>query len=144
MTKPLRISVKVLIKNKNDGLFLKRSLNSGANAGKWDLPGGKLDPGESLEKGLYREVAEETGLAISVERVLGTTEVDLPEFKLVYLILEARSESTEVKLSPEHDAYIWIDRGEWGQIDVVPHFRPFLENAGQRKARFGKKEGKNG
>lgn len=39
--------------------------------GGWGLPGGVMEPGESLLQALHREVAEETGLAIHVERLLG-------------------------------------------------------------------------
>ena len=70
--KPLALSVKVVVRDVSGRcLLLKRSLRSKGNPGKWDLPGGKVDPGENFTQGILREVAEETGLTIY--RLAGTT-----------------------------------------------------------------------
>ncbi|MCK4824414.1 NUDIX domain-containing protein, partial [bacterium] len=57
------LSVYALIPN-NMGqyLLLKRSKKQTHNPNEWDLPGGKIDGGETLHKALLREVAEETSL----------------------------------------------------------------------------------
>lgn len=46
--------------------------------GLWSLPGGRLEAGESAQEGIVREVAEETGLAVSVEREVGSVEREAP------------------------------------------------------------------
>lgn len=80
--KPLRLSAKIVIQDKDDRcLMLKRSMSSKGNPGKWDLPGGKIDAGESFDGALLREVFEETGLTISIQRVAGTAESELPKVK---------------------------------------------------------------
>ena len=59
------LSVKVIVYDQHGQvLLLQRSQASKNNAGKWEFPGGKLDPGESFDEALLREVQEETGLAI--------------------------------------------------------------------------------
>ena len=69
--KPFALSAKVVVRDEEGRcLLLKRSMSSKGNPGKWDLPGGKVDIGESFDQGLLREVAEETGLTISLQRVL--------------------------------------------------------------------------
>ncbi len=107
-------------------LLLRRAPRSRINAGKWDLPGGKVDPGESFDRALLREVAEETGLAISLDRFLGAVEADLADRTAVHILMECSIVSGEVRLSHEHDAFAWVPRGELGSMDACPHFRAFL------------------
>ena len=86
--KPFALSAKVVVL---DGishcLLLRRSTSSKGNPGKWDLPGGKVNTGGNFEQGLLREVAEETGLTISLKRVLGAAESALPAKRVACLIL---------------------------------------------------------
>jgi len=126
--KPLALSAKVVVRDTSGRcLLLKRSLSSKGNPGKWDLPGGKVDPGESFDQGLLREVAEETGLTISIQRVVGVAESESPTRKVVYLILEGRQESGEVQLSSEHDEYAWVNRQELPKMELADQFRAFAQ-----------------
>jgi 8-oxo-dGTP diphosphatase len=134
--KPLRLSVKIIVRDDAGRcLLLKRSTGSKGNPGKWELPGGKIDPGESLDEALLREVAEETGLTISIQGVVGAAESELPAWKVVYLILEGRVESGEVRLSEEHDDYVWVDPQKLPTMDLADQFRPFAEAYSQTHAR---------
>ena len=128
MHKPFGLSVKVVLHDDSGRcLLLKRSLSSKGNPGKWDLPGGKVDVGENFEQGLLREVAEETGVTISVQRVLGAAESELPTRRVAYLILEGCVESGQVRLSSEHDDFAWVDRQDLARVDIAEQFRPFLK-----------------
>lgn len=126
--KPLALSVKVVVRDASGRcLLLKRSLRSKGNPGKWDLPGGKVDPGENFTQGILREVAEETGLTISIQRVGGVAESESPTNKVVYLILEGRLESGQIQLSSEHDEYVWVNRWELPKIELADQFRAFAQ-----------------
>lgn len=54
----------------------------GSQKGLWEFPGGKLEPGESAETALIREIREELDVTIRVGRKLTTIEYDYPEFHL--------------------------------------------------------------
>jgi 8-oxo-dGTP diphosphatase len=54
-------------------LLIKRGHEPGA--GLWSLPGGRIEPGETHEQALAREVLEETNLAVECRRLLGTAEL---------------------------------------------------------------------
>ena len=125
--KPFAFSGKAMIRDRQGRyLLVRRSAASRYNAGKWDLPGGKADLGEDLDDALIREVQEETGLRVSLERVAGAAESETPVKKIAYLIFEAAAERGEVRLSEEHDDYVWVERAELPETDVAPQFLPFL------------------
>lgn len=126
MNKPFALSVKVLVRDE-EGLYLllKRSAGSKANAGRWDMPGGKVDPGEGFEEALKREVLEETGLEVSLDGVAGSAESESPSRRIAYLIMDARVESGDLQLSAEHDEAIWVGRDELAKMDLCPQFIPF-------------------
>lgn len=129
MRKPFSLSVKVVIMDsKGRCLVLRRSASSKANAGKWDFPGGKVDPGETFDQGLLREVSEETGIDIFLSRVAGAGESELPERNVAYLFMEAVADSTQVHLSAEHDDFAWVPVKDLRKIDLAPQYMAIAES----------------
>ena len=125
-SRPFVLSVKALVR---DGasrcLVIKRSASSKNFAGCWDLPGGKVDSGERFDAALIREIAEETGLTVTLDRVLGAGESECPDRRIAYIILEARARGGEVRLSDEHDEYAWLTVQEFADANLCPQFRDF-------------------
>jgi len=126
--KPFSLSIKVVIRDRvGRCLLLKRSKHSKGNPGKWEFPGGKVETGEDVGTGLLREVTEETGLTILLERVVGAAQSELPTKKVAYLIVEARLESGDVRLSSEHEEYAWVARADLATMDLAPQFLFFAQ-----------------
>lgn len=69
-------------------------------AREWSLPGGRMESGESLEEAMIREMKEETGLSVSVRRLLYLAEK--PEEALLHVTLELQREGGELRI-PSHD-----------------------------------------
>ena len=80
-------------------------------AGRWVVPGGRLNEGEAAVAGLRREMREETGLDVVVERPvatgtgLWTNDDDEPMFTVVY---RCRAAGRAVTLNEEHDDHAWL------------------------------------
>jgi 8-oxo-dGTP diphosphatase len=100
-------------------LLLQRPVDD-FRGGTWELPSGKVDPGEGLDGALRREVAEETGLAVaSVSAYLGAFEYMSGSGKRTRQHTWAVAvEPGEIRLT-EHDGYAWALPGEKPVSDEV-------------------------
>jgi ppGpp synthetase/RelA/SpoT-type nucleotidyltranferase/8-oxo-dGTP pyrophosphatase MutT (NUDIX family) len=129
-TKAFSLSTKVVIRDgESRVLILQRSAKSRGNPGKWEFPGGKTDAGESFDAALLREVSEETGLTITLERVVGSGSSELPGRTVAYMFMEGRLAAGVVRLSDEHDAFKWVTLAELAGLvgEVCPQYRAFVE-----------------
>ncbi len=107
--KPYSMAVKaVILDGSGRCLLLRRSADSRNFPGRWEWPGGKVDPGEDFVSALVRETREETGLEIEITGLAGATTFEMPKVKVVLLSMEARPAGGEVRLSSEHDAWEWV------------------------------------
>ena len=122
----------------HDGrLLVARRTRPAALAGRWELPGGKADPGESEPAALRRELAEELGLAVDVGERIGP-DVELGD-GLVLRCRLARPVDPAVPLRPtEHDRVRWVpaadlDGLDWLDADraLLPQLRVALDPAGR-------------
>ena len=65
-----------------DGKFLATQRGYGEFKDWWEFPGGKIEPGESPEQALCREIKEELRVKISIDKYLTTIDYDYPQFHL--------------------------------------------------------------
>jgi 8-oxo-dGTP diphosphatase len=103
-------------------LFLNQSATSKTNTDKWELPGGTLEPRERFDDAVRREAEEDAGLKIALAGLAGAVESDHPAVKVVCLIIETEIRDGAVRLSREHDAYMWADETAFARFDLGDHF----------------------
>jgi 8-oxo-dGTP diphosphatase len=121
------LAVKALIADDQGRILaIRRSLASKHFKHAWDLPGGKVDPGEGFDVALIREVAEETGVSVVLEGVAGAIEYEMPASRLAVLVLRARRISGQVTLSSEHDDFVWARPAELAALDFHGQLREFI------------------
>ena len=99
----------------------------GDQKGGWEFPGGKMEPGETPEQALVRELKEELAVEVCVGEKICTVEYDYPKFHLTMHCFWATIVSGEIKLL-EHEDAKWLDRENlnsenWlpADIEVVNH-----------------------
>jgi 8-oxo-dGTP diphosphatase len=107
-----------------DGRVLAaRRTRPASAAGRWEFPGGKVEPGESPAAALVREVAEELGCTIAVDAWLpGSVPIgDTHELRVATAVLvDGDPEPTE------HDRLRWLDADALDDVDWLEPDRPFL------------------
>ena len=92
--------------------------------GKWTLPGGMLEVGESLMEGVVREVSEETGLTVEpmeLVELLDRIHRDGERVRYHYVIADylCRVVGGEARAASDADAVRWVERAEWNSHSAL-------------------------
>jgi 8-oxo-dGTP diphosphatase len=107
-----RAAKAILIDPQENAVLLLKRGETKRNPGRWDIPGGGLEPGESAQEALLREIGEETGVVLNPDDVteLRGFGVDSPRCRK-HVFVGHLAAGTELKLT-EHKASEWfpIDR----------------------------------
>lgn len=85
----------------------------------WEIPGGKLEPGETPEQCIVREIREELASEVKAERVLGVVEYDYPAFHLTMHCILCTLVSGKLTLL-EHEAARWLTKETLHSVDWLP------------------------
>jgi 8-oxo-dGTP diphosphatase len=124
--KPFALAVRILLFNEHGQiLLLQRSQRSKTNPGKWELPGGKIDTGESFDTALNREILEETGLSVQIHHAAGTAEQQVPNWHVIHLVLTGTIKSGIVRISDEHEAFQWVKIDGMGDLPLADWFADY-------------------
>ena len=132
-TPKLFVATKAFIINRGRVLIVRDSprYEEGTNAGKYDVVGGRLSPGERFDESLKREALEEIGLEV----VLGwpffvsewRPEVRGELWQVVGIFFECRSELDKVTLGEDHDDYRWIEPESYQSYNLIENLYPAFE-----------------
>lgn len=103
-------AAKAVIVKDNKVLLIKRRSNDVHKPGMWDIPGGRLNPGENPFTGLQRECQEEVGIAVEILLPFAIQHFTRDDGQIItMLIFLCRPLSDQIKLSEEHTEYQWLD-----------------------------------
>ena len=113
-----KIEVVAAIICKEDKVFATQR-GYGAYKDGWEFPGGKIEPGETPQEALVREIKEELDADIIVGELFDVIEYDYPEFHLSMdcFLCSLASEHMEIR---EHEAAKWLTKEDLETVDWLP------------------------
>lgn len=110
--------VAALIKKNNDVLIARRSTGDENVLGKWEFPGGKVEPNETEGHAIEREIKEEFELDIKANKYITNNVCEYPTKTVDLRLYECEYISGEFKLH-DHSEYKWVNINELLNYDLA-------------------------
>ncbi|MCH7568350.1 MAG: NUDIX domain-containing protein [Nanoarchaeota archaeon] len=130
----LFVATKAFIKHNGKILLLKESpkYKDGTNIGKYDVPGGRVEPGQHFQESLIREIKEETGLSVRIGKPFHVGEwrpfVKGEKWQIVGTFFECEAESNDVQLGEDHEEFLWIDPKDYQNYNLIETIKPAFKS----------------
>jgi 8-oxo-dGTP diphosphatase len=125
-------ATKAFIVHQGKVLLLREAgkYEDGTNVGRYDVPGGRVEPGQRFDESLLREINEETGLTVEVGRPFFVNEwrpvVRGEQWQIIGTFFECIAKDEEVVLSKDHDEYVWIDPKDFKRYNIIENLVPMF------------------
>lgn len=110
-----------------DGRYFATQRGYGEYKDKWEFPGGKVEPGESREEALIREIREELATTIGIDRFICMVDSDYPDFHLTMHCYLCHVVSGHLQLLEAEDAR-WLDNSHLLTVDWLPADKEVVTN----------------
>ena len=111
--KTVRVVAAIIIEN---GKVFATQRGYGEFKDGWEFPGGKIEPGETPEEAIVREIKEELDTEVEVIELLDTVEYDYPNFHLSMGCFICKIKSGDLVLK-EHEAAKWLTKDTLGSLE---------------------------
>jgi 8-oxo-dGTP diphosphatase len=93
----------------------------------WEFPGGKIEPGESPQRALARELAEEIGARVVVGTIWDVLHHEYPAYEVLMLVFPCRLVAGDEPRALEVADLAWVRPADLHRYDILPADRPLIE-----------------
>jgi len=108
-----------------DLILITRRLETSRHGGLWEFPGGKLDPNETPQEGLRRELREEIGIDSEIGDIFEVVYYRYPHAPILVLAYECRQVGGVIR-NIEVSEHRWVLPAELDQYDLLPADAPIV------------------
>lgn len=122
MNEIIEVVCAVMVRDGRVLCMRRKGVDATGTRGHYEFPGGKIEPGETPEAALEREISEEMEWRVTVERHLGTAEATHPQRTIRLMAYRCGVPAVDDFTLHDHDSYRWclpheLTTLEWSDAD---------------------------
>jgi len=117
--------VTAAVMEKDGKILIARRCRGDHLAHKWELPGGKLEPNETPEECLQRELREELGIETAIGDWVASSDYEYSHMKIRLMVYRVRHVSGAITVR-DHEAIAWVSRDELAHFDFSEADKPII------------------
>lgn len=110
----IKVTCAIIIRNKK--ILITQRGEDSDHPFQWEFPGGKVNPGETIQECIVREIREELNIDIEILEKMMAVDFDYGFKKIRLIPFLCSPSNSEIRLN-EHNDFKWIEPAELGQID---------------------------
>lgn len=111
--------VAAVIQNEEGKILIAQRNLKKSQGGLWEFPGGKIEPNETKEDAIIREIKEEMDIDIETKKFIDQKVFNYPEKDINLIAIECKQISGDIKLN-EHEDFKWVSKSELKKFNFAP------------------------
>lgn len=119
--------VAAVIQNEEGKILIAQRNLKKSQGGLWEFPGGKIEPNETKEEAIIREIKEEMDIDIEAKKFIGQKVFNYPDKEINLIAIECKQIKGDIKLN-EHEDIKWVNKNELRNFNFAPADK-FIVNA---------------
>lgn len=111
--------VAAVIQNEEGKILIAQRNLKKSQGGLWEFPGGKIEPNETKEEAIIREIKEEMDIDIEAKKFIDQKVFNYPDKDINLIAIECKQIKGDIKLN-EHEDIKWVNKNELRNFNFAP------------------------